>query len=157
MKRWLIVLGVLLVAGVTWAAVTATPVFVQKPKMPKVQITNANGTTAQTLYACGADGTKVTGLFATSTDTVARDVQITVVNGATTYVLTTVTTAINAGNVAGTAPVNLLSTTNFPGLPVDSDGNPYFYCESTDTLKVGVLVTVTSGKFVNVTAVAADF
>jgi hypothetical protein len=156
MRRLLAALFCLLPV-VVLAAVTATPVFVQNPKQPKVQITNANGTTAQTLYACDADGTKVTGLIATSTDTVARDLQILVTRSATDYVLATVTIAAGAGTVAGTAPVNLLTTTNFPGLPTDSDGNPYFYCESTDTLKAGLLVAVTAAKVVNVVAVAADF
>src|SRR5436309_998868 len=55
MKRWLIVLGVLLVAGVTWAAVTATPVFVQTPREKTSEIVpnvNPSCTGNGQPYAC---------------------------------------------------------------------------------------------------------
>lgn len=143
--------------GASWAAVTSTPVFVQTPKYPKVQLTNANGTTAQTLYACATNGTKVIGMYATSTDTSARDVQISVLKSATTYILTTVTVAIGAGTVAGTPAVNLMNSSVWPGLPTDSDGNPFFYCETGDTLQAGMVVTLTSAKLMSVNVVAADF
>lgn len=131
-------------------------VTVQTPKFPKVQITNANNLTAQTLYACGTNGTLITGMWATSTDTSARDVQISVLN-TSTYNLVTVNIAINAGSVSGTPPVNLMSQANWPGLPLDNNGNPYFHCISGDTLQAGMLVQLTSAKFMNVMTVASDF
>src|SRR5437870_1875028 len=53
--RKLVVLGVLLVAGVTWAAVTATPVFVQTPREKTSEIVpnvNPSCTAANQPYAC---------------------------------------------------------------------------------------------------------
>lgn len=131
-------------------------VTAQTPKFPKVQITNANNLTAQTLYTCGANGTLITGMWATSTDTSARDVQISVLN-TSTYNIVTATVAINAGSVAGTPAVNLMSQANWPGLPLDNNGNPYFHCISGDVLQAGMIVQLTAAKFMNVFLVAADF
>lgn len=145
----------LLCVTIAGAAVTATPIFVQTVRMPKVQITNANGTTVQTLYACTTNGTKISGIFATSTDTSNRDVQLSVLKSATTYILATVAVPLGSGTVSGTAPVNLLAF--IPGLPIDNDGNPYLYCETGDTIQAGMVVTLTSAKLMSVVAVAGDF
>ena len=153
----LILLAALLVFGSrSDAAVTATPVFVQTPKFAHVQITNANNLTAQTLYTCGANGSKIIGMWATSTDTTARDVQISILN-TSTYNMVTILVPINAGSVDTTPAVNLMSLANMPGLPLDSDGNPFFYCASGDVIQAGMVVQLTAAKFMNVFAVVADF
>ena len=113
------------------AAVTATPVFVQTPKLGAVQIVNANGTTPQSLYACGANGSKITGIFASTTDTAADTVQLSLLRSATTYIVNTVSVPAGSGTTAAAAPTPLMS---FTGLPLDADGNPYFYCQSGDTI-----------------------
>src|SRR6266851_9644398 len=133
-----LLVGVLLFLSADAAVTPNSAIFVQTPKFPHLQLTNANGTTAQTLYACGTNGSKIYGMWVTSTDTAARDVRISVLN-TSTYVQTTVTVPITAGNVAGTPGVNFMSPANWPGLPVDSDGNPYFNCASGDTLQAAAV------------------
>ena len=64
---------------------------------------------------------------------------------------------INAGSVDTTPAANLMSLANMPGLPLDSDGNPFFYCASGDVIQAAVNVQLTAGKFMNVFAVVADF
>src|SRR2546421_6998035 len=161
MRKLQSAVGVLLVVLLLFlsadAAVTPNaPIFVQTPKFPHLQLTNANGTTAQTLYACGTNGSKITAMWATSTDTAARDIRISVLN-TSTYVQTTVTVPLSSGNVAGAPAVNLMSPTNWPGLPIDSDGNPYFLCASGDTLQAAAVTTITTALFVNILLTAADF
>lgn len=137
---------------------TTTPVFPQTPKNSKVQILNADAQAQKTIYTGGANGTKVIGLVAQSTDTSARDVQISITRGGTSYPLGTVTVPIGAGN-SGTVPsVNMLGNTQLPGLPIDSDGNPFlFLLDQNDVLTASALVTVTSGKIITLTAFGADF
>lgn len=151
-----LVLG--LTVGPVLAAVTATPVFVQTPRAYKLQLTNASGTGLTTLTAGGTNGTKVTGLWATSTDTASNTIIVSILRtGPVNYVQATITLPANSGNTAGTAAVNLMSPTNWPGLPTDSDGNPYFILESTDTLQIAVGTTITSGKLVSIVSNAGDF
>lgn len=140
------------------ATVTDTPVFIQTPRAYKVQIVSASGTTAQVLAAGGPNGTKVLSIVASNTNSGAGyNVTISVLRGTTTYVLTTVNVPASSGNLASTPPVALLNLTTIPGLPVDSDGNPYIYLEPTDTLQASVSVAVTSGKAVSLETVAGDF
>ena len=154
----LVLLLVLQIGGWASAAVTAnSAIFVQTPKFPKVQLTNAMGSTPQTLYTCSANGTKIIGAFATSSDTSARDIQLSVLSGGVTYILNTTTVALNSGFVAGTLPVNLMNSTNFPGLSLDADGNQWFMCASGDVIQAASLTTITSAKLISVMLIAADF
>lgn len=139
-------------------AVTSTPVFPQTPNNGKVQIANADAQSQKTVYTGGSNGSKIVSLIAQSTDTSSRDIQISMTNGGTSYPLGTVTVGAGAGNSGATAGVSLLNITQIPGLPLDSDGNPFiFLASSSDVLTVEALTTVTSGKLVTVTAIAADF
>jgi hypothetical protein len=53
--------------------------------------------------------------------------------------------------------IAMTSIINWPGLPIDSDGNPYFYLASGDTIQCTFATTITSGKAVNIHVVTADF
>ena len=96
--------------------------------------------------------------MAASTDTSARDVQIGITKSAVFYILATKTVSLTAGHVAGVAAVNLLNTTDMPGLPVDSDGQVYlFLSDANDTLQIKSLTTVTAAKEIDINAIGADF
>lgn len=122
-----------------------------------VQIANGDASNLKTALTAAAGGTKVTALQATSTDTLARDVQWGVSRGGTFYPRGTATIPINAGSIAATAGVDLLSAANCPGLPVDADGTPYVLLKSGDTLDIKSLTTVSSAKAISVSATGADF
>jgi hypothetical protein len=126
--------------------------LIRQPQNGKVQIANADAQAQKTVYTAGASGSKVSSLIATSSDTSARDVQISITNGGTSYPLGTVSVVAGAGNSSGTASVNLLDPTRLIGLAYDSDGNPFIHLISGDTLTVSALTSVTSGKLVTVTA-----
>lgn len=131
----------------------------QKPNRGAAQLTSSSSTTTPTtLYTGGANGTKIVAIIAQSTDTAAHDIQVSIVNGGTTYTLGTVTVPIGAGN-SGTVPsVNLLNSSQLPGLPVDSDGNPFIYLAGAgDVLSVLPKTALSASTFVNITAVAEDF
>lgn len=133
-------------------------VFPTLPRMPRkglVQIANADASAQKTVITAGANGNKVVNLIASSTDTSARDVQVSLVRSSTTYVLATTTVPITAGFVAATPPVDLLAL--IPNLPRDQDGQPYLFLESGDTLVVNALTTVTSAKTISVHSDHAEF
>lgn len=133
-------------------------VSVQTPKSGKVQIANADASNQKTVYTGGANGSKISGMILQSTDTSARDVQISITNGGTSYILGTVTVPIGAGNSGSVPSVNAFNNAQLPGLPVDSDGNPYiFLASASDALTISSLTTVTSGKLISANAVCGDF
>jgi hypothetical protein len=138
---------------------TSTPVLPQTPKHGVVQIANADASNQKTVVTAGSNGAKLVALYASTTDTSARDVQIAIVRSGTTYILGTTTVPANSGNTAGTAMVDLLGSVVFPTgmLATDGDGRKYLFLESGDTLVVLALTTVTSGKIISAHADFANF
>lgn len=149
------------------AAVTSTPVLVQTPKNGSctfVQGTDSAGT-YKTCYTGGTNGTKIVGIYATSNDTTPHVV---------TVQLSTSTTAhcspqsnclggpgvsiTGAANFNAVVPINFLSTGNWPGLPFDSDGNPYLYLTgNSQTIEATFQSNLGASTQVSVVVVAADF
>lgn len=141
-----------------------SPTFAKQPRHGLAQILPADTTAQKTVITAGANGSKVMSLYASSTDTVARDVQIAIVRSATTYILGTVTVPLSSGNTAAAPTVDLFNVTAFPfngtvgGVwAVDHDGQHYLNLESGDTLVVSVLVTVTAAKVISVHSEFEDF
>jgi hypothetical protein len=134
-----------------------TPTCIKQPQNGKFQLVNGSGTTAQTVYTAGGNGSKVTALVFSSTDTAAHDVQISITNGGTAYLLGTISVTIGAGNTSTVPSVNALANVQLPGLPLDSDGNPYILLISGDTLQITAVVAVTTAKFVTAIATVGDF
>jgi len=107
------------------------PTFVKTPNWGATQITTTTGSSvAVTVYTGGANGSKITSLMAISVGTTNTfDVQWGVSSGGTLYIYGTVAVTANAGSTDSIAPINLMSNANVP-LPVDSDGNPFFFLPS---------------------------
>lgn len=142
------------------AAVTATPIFPQAVKGPLAQISNATGTTSITFMTAGANGSIVKGISCTNTDSNPYTIQFNKVRSSTAYLLVTLTIAASAGSSAAVVPLTVVGSgtgANTLGLPLDSEGNPFTYIESGDTINVNVTSTVTSGKLVSCYGVQSDF
>lgn len=139
-------------------SLTNNAVFIQQPGLGLANIVNADGTTKKTVVTGGTNGTKVTSLTLTSTDTSSRVVQVWVTRSATSYCLGSVTVAITAGTDGVTAGVSVLTNTLLPGIPVDNDGQAYLILAASDTLQVAVNTgAVTAAKEIDAVAVKADF
>lgn len=136
-------------------AVKSTPVIVQTPKHGVVQILPADASNLKTVATAGTNGSKLTSLMATSSDTAARDLTAGVSRSGTFYPLGTVTVAITAGQIAATGGVDVLAA--IAGLPVDNDGQRYLFLESGDTFDVKALTTVTAAKAISLHSVHGDF
>lgn len=170
MAQRILLLLLVLVGTPAWAVITATPSLPQKPKYGRQQILNGTGicsiasgaatlTNGIVAYTCGADGSKITGMIATSNDTAALTLMVFMVPAsAKPYLLTTVAIPAGSGFLTTASAVNVFAPAVTPGLPLDSDRNPYLLCESGDTIVVGVKTTiVTSGLAIFTTVIAADF
>jgi hypothetical protein len=132
------------------------PTMLNQPLRGLGQILNATGTGQVTIVTAGGNGTKVLNLTATSTDTAAQPVQVSLVRSSTTYILATTSVAAGSGDASGTAPVDLLAI--IPNLCHDQDGQPYLFLNSGDTLVVSLTTgSVTSGKVISVHSDNANF
>lgn len=152
-----------LTCNVALAATTPNSVVTaQTPNLGVVQFlqgTDVAGT-YKTLYTGNANGSKIISLVATTNDPSAGHlVTCEIVLSAVKYGGVAVSVPVNSGFTGASAvPVNMMSSTNWVGLPVDSDGNPFIYLPSASyTLQCTFATALTSGKVLNVQAVSGDF
>jgi hypothetical protein len=107
------------------------PTFVKTPNWGATQITTGTGSsTVVTVYAGGANGSKISALLGVSIGTTsAFDVQWGISSGGTLFIHGTASVAVSAGSSDTIPTANLMSNTNVP-LPLDSDGNPFVFLAS---------------------------
>lgn len=120
-------------------------------------VTLGSNTNSATIYTAGASGSRVISLVASTDDTVASNIFIFILRGATVQPLGLVPVAASAGNVTGTRNNDMLNGTNIPGLPVDNTGRQYISLMPNDVLKAGSLAGLTSAKSVFITAQGLDY
>jgi histidinol dehydrogenase len=129
----------------------------QTPKKGLQQILPADTSSLKTVLTGGTNGTKVSSLMLSSSDTSARDVTIGISRSGTYYPIGTVTVPITAGQIAATPGINALAASVCPGLPVDNDGQPYLTLQASDTLDIKSLTTVTAAKAISALADGSDY
>ncbi len=81
----------------------------------------------------GTDPVDLNSVTATNGAT-AHNVSLLLISAGTTYTLNTVAVAVNAGNNGTVLPVSFLSVVNWPGLPVDANGNPFLRVPGSGTI-----------------------
>lgn len=160
-KKLGLLVALLLLASPAFATVTANSVVTaQTPNRGIVQFlqgTDSAGT-YKTVYTAGSNGSKVTALWSNNNDPSATHLlTCQIVNGGVKYGGIAITSVVNAGFANAAPAQNLLSSTNWPGLPLDSDGNPFLYMISGDTLQCTFATAITSTDLINLYVVAADF
>lgn len=149
-----------LAAGLIGAVTPNSFVSPQTPNRGIVQFlqgTDSAGT-YKTLYSAGTNGSRCYGIWETNNDASATHlVTLQLVNSAVKYGGMAITTAESDGFANATPAKNLISSTNWPGLPVDQYGNPYIQLVSGDTLQATFATNLTSSDLINIVAVCADF
>ncbi len=137
-------------------AVTATPVFVQTPKLWLAKITPADTTTLVTLISAGADGSKILGISIVDGGVDAPKVTLWITRSAVDYILIVADVPEFSG-VWGTVPAfDVFGSGLLTALPVDNDGQRYLFLESGDTLKASVATTLGTGD-VHLTVIGGSF
>jgi hypothetical protein len=158
MKKLLAILAVLLL-GISPTFAATTPNSFITPQVPNrglarfVQGTDA-ALTPKTLYTAGANGSRCYMIWASTNDSVAHPVTITITNAATLYTANTVNVPSGAGGSAGVPSVNLM----WSALPIDQYGNFYIQIVSGDTLQAYFSTAfVSGGSVVAVVATCWDY
>lgn len=163
MKKILACASALLFALSLPALAAVTPnsvVTAQTPNRGIVQFLQGTDTagTYKTLYTAGSSGSKCFALWETNNDASATHlVTVQIVNSAVKYGGVAVTSVLSEGFANGVPAKNFFSSSIWPGLPMDSDGNPYLLLVSGDTLQATFATALTSTDVLNLTAVCVDF
>jgi hypothetical protein len=149
----------LLLGSPVWAAVTANSIIsAQTPNRGLLQFLPASTPgTYGTLYTSGANGSRCNALWLDTNDTATHVVTCQIVNGGVKYGSLTITSAAGTGSQAFATPQNLLSPVVWPGLPPDSDGNPFLQLISGDTLQCTYATAVTTSDQVDLHTQCSDF
>jgi hypothetical protein len=136
-------------------------ITVQTPKLDLLSLSTANGvSTPFTLSQGASNGTKIVGLLASNGDSAAAHLLSVGISrsGGAVQIFAATNIPLSAGFANSVPPVNILSTAIWPGLPIDSDGNPFLFLQSTlDALQCLYATTLQSAAVINVAAVRGDF
>jgi hypothetical protein len=126
---------------------SSSPIFPQVIFNAAEKIVNADASNLKTLVIGDADGTRIDSIIITSTETAsARDLQFIITRSAVDYIIGTISIPLNSGFTNSINSVQFLTSTNFPVLNVDANGNRFLMLDSGSTLKVKSLTTVTAAK-----------
>lgn len=161
-KKLVAIVAIVAISHGAFAATTPnSSVTPQAPNRGIVQFLQGTDTAGvyKTLYTGGSNGSIIKGIFATSNDaSAAHLVTCQIVNSSVKYGGVAVNVPVNSGMATGVAPVNIMAPASWVGLPLDSDGNPFFFLASaSDTLQCTFATALTSSDVLNLFAVAADF
>jgi len=161
MKRWIAFILLGLFIGRAEAAVTPnSAITAQTPTRGVVQFLQGTDTagTYKTLYTAGSNGSRCNAMWSTNNDASATHlITVQIVNTAVKYGGMSLTSVVSAGFATAVPPQNLMAPANWPGLPLDSDGNPFISLVSGDTLQATFATALTSSDVLNVVVHCADF
>jgi hypothetical protein len=148
-------------AGDAYASVTPNSIVTaQTPNVGVAQFlqgTDVAGT-YKTIYTAGTNGSKCFRLTMNNNDGSATHlVTVQLVRATIQYGGVSVTTVSSAGFANATPPQNLLASGTWPGLPIDGNGNPFFYLNSGDTLQATFATALTTSTVIDVIANCVDF
>lgn len=138
-------------------AISNVPFFTQGLYHNIQTIANADSTTVKTLTTSQTNGLRITSIWATSTDTSARDVIVYITISAVNYQITQISIPAGAGTTNSSPNINLLDNLNSTVWPFDACGNGYIDLPAGATLSVSVPVAVTSSKQINIGAMGEMF
>lgn len=134
---------------------SASPSFIATPKTHVVAFANADGTSFKSLFAAGANGSRLDSLIASSTDTVPNILQLAVQKSGVNYVIGEVAIPAHAGTNGSVKSVAVLNSTDIPGLAYTENGA--LYLETGCVLMARVKTAVAGAFAVQMVGVGGDY
>ena len=131
-----------------------TPEYLGAKNSNYTIVTDADGTTAKTVFTAGDKGARVH-LISASTDATTPNLQLLKSNGTTACILATFQLPTNAGRVNGAPAVDLLDPAVIPSIPADP--GQFLTLGAGETLQVAMTATVTTDKTVHVVVDGVDY
>ncbi len=137
--------------------ITNLPAFTQNTNLGLVTIVLADAQAYKTGFTAGANGSLITSILVSSTDTSNRDITVNITRSATNYQISQVSIPLTAGTINNVPPVSLLNNiSQLPGVEQDGFGNRIWKLKSGDTLTFNAPVTITTGKTITIAVFGED-
>lgn len=114
-------------------------------------------TNFQTIYTAGDLGAIVSGVSINSSDSAARVMLFAIKNGSTCIPLFMIPVPALSGTSSTVTAVDALSSTWASSMPIDGNGKRYIPLAEGEELVCAPDTTLTAAKFINVTALGADY
>ncbi len=154
MLRWL--LGFLLFASEALATTPnsiITPQTISPGYQQFIGGTDAPGT-PKTVFTAGSSGAKCYGGYANTNDSTAHNIFLQINHSPFTLNVAGVT--IPANTVLGT-PTALITTTSWPGLPVDDSGNYYVLLGANDYITAFYATSLSTSTYLELSLICVNF
>jgi len=129
------------------------PIYPGTIKNAGIDIENSDGTSLQVLLIAGTDGARINMISAVSDDTAEIIVDLYINDGASDFLIGSVTVPTLSGTDGSTPAISLLNATDLPYLGDDLS----LFLEGGNILKVAVQTAVTATKKVSLMAVYGDY
>lgn len=126
-------------------------------KTPVARIQPADTTNYVTIFSAGTDDSYIESLIATSDDSSARIVVVSIFDGSNNYPILAVNIPAGSGTDGTNAAVDLLNYQSGAGLPLNANGKRYIKLASGYSLKAKVTTTMTTAKTMYITGQGEDF
>jgi hypothetical protein len=111
--------------------------------------------------AAATYGGRIYSVIANTNDTVAVNIFLWILDGATVIPLGIVNVPLSSGNLGTVSAVNMLDPSNanaaLKGLAIDEQGNRYIPLKGGQKLRAGSLAGLTSAKTCWITAIGSDY
>lgn len=135
-------------------ATNKNPIFLNSILSTNIEIDPADTTVAQVIFTAGADGGSVTNLSATTTDTAAVTVVLTLNDGTQTNVLGEVVVPSGSGTNGTTPAKDLLDAVALPGV-LQADGS--LIIGASAVLSVAAKATITAATVLSVSSAGGSY
>jgi hypothetical protein len=138
-------------------AASNVPIFPQSFTSTTIQFAPGDTTAEKDIFTAGAVGSKISAIYAYSTDTADRDIVLYFKpSGGTDLAFVTIKVPLTCGSVDTIPAINLLASAQFP-LIKDAQGNSFFYLPASGKLRAAMGTTITTAKVINLWIDAADY
>lgn len=137
-----------------------TLTFTSAPFQQVTQFTPADTTTIKTILTADAvNDRRIYGITIFTDESVARDIDIYLSDGTTTWQLTTVAIPLNSGNTNAIIPVDVFTNTQMSPYVKqrDASGAAYLNITKTWSIRMSYNVTMTAAKLANVVVIGETY
>lgn len=135
-------------------ATNKNPIFLNSVSQDSSQIDNAAGTTPVTVFTAGGDGGAITNIIATTTDTSAVTLVVSVDDGTTTNVIGEILVPAGSGTDGSSVSVNVLDPIKLAGA-LQADGS--LLMGPTASLDIGAKSAVTAATIVSIVTIGGSY
>jgi hypothetical protein len=134
--------------------------FTTAPFTRVTQFLPADTTVAKDILPADAtNDRRIYGITIYTDESAAKDVKLSISDGTTTWIMTTIAIPLNSGNTNAIVPVDIFASTQISPFIKnrDASGAPYLHIPATWSIKLNYVVTMTAAKTANIVIIGETY